>query len=544
MIENQQPDRCSATVTGSPRNTCGAICVVLLVVLYAAGMAHDMSRPWTGLHDWNGAFFSQLARNLLRYPISVHHGMGVVAVGEAVPPPEERCFYAAHPPALIWLVALAFHVLGEAEWAARLVAIVASLGSLGLFVWLVKQWRGSETATLAGLLYAVMPMAVYFGRMVDHEAVCLFFMLAALACWHIATAAPEVSSRQVLLGRLGWVAAMFGVIWVDWSGVLFAGLFGIHALVQFWRGRASPSLALMSLGVPLVFTAVMLIHLIYGGLEGRASDLVAIVLSRTGNQEVEAIHDGFFAPEGPWRHIIGNVTWPMLLLAGVGFIQLLTQGDGRHKAASAPADTPDERRGVEGSWVLLATGVLWVALLWRQFERHNYWMFYLGPPIAVMAAEAMLAVRARLLPTGRRLADGVLYGAAAVVVIFALRGTDDYFAKEPYPREEVEAWRQIHDATGPNDRVLLYRDPVLPELRGTYMLRNIVPAQQTYYLDRPFGVEKNFAAVVERASAYAVYVVPAAVIPAKIDQLGELRSRFPNEVLGFELVFDLRSGSQ
>jgi 4-amino-4-deoxy-L-arabinose transferase-like glycosyltransferase len=502
------------------------------------------------MHDWNGAFFSQLARNLLRYPISVHHGMGVVAVGEAVPPAEERSLYAAHPPALIWLVALAFRLLGEAEWVARLVPILASLGSLALLIWLVKQSLGSETAMLAGLVYAVSPMTVFFGRMVDHEAVCLFLMLAALACWRVATADLVLTKPQAVAARIGWVAAIAGGIWVDWCGVLFAGLFSIHALLQFKRGRVRGGLASTAVGVSLLATLGMLAHLVYGGLEGRFSDLMAIFVSRAANPNVEAVHKGFLAPEGPWRHIVGNLTWPTMLFAGVGLVRAVFLILGRSTPAPRHGDESGRSQAIEGWWVLLATGVLWLCVLWRQFERHNYWTFYLGPPTAVWAAEALLAVRNRLSPMGRRSASGVYYAAVALVVAAALRGTDGYFTIVSYPGEAVSAWRQINAATGPNDRVLFYLDPVLPEQRGQYLLRNLVPTQQTYYLDRPFGVEKNLAAVIEKASDYSVYVLPVSVALSRSEHVSALESRFPCKVLGMGEagsgyaveVFDLRRG--
>jgi len=528
----------------------GGLCIVLILAVYAAGLTRGLEQPWVGLHDWNGAFFSQLARNLLRYPISVHHGMGVVAVGDAVPPPEERSMYAAHPPALIWLVALAFRILGEAEWVARLVPILASLGTLLLLVWLVERSRGSETAILAGLIYAVSPMAVYFGRMVDHEALCALLMLAALACWQIVIADSTLGRRSRLLARTGCIAALCGGIWMDWFGVLFAGLFCIHVLLRLRRRKISRGLAFTILAVSLLSTAVMLVHLVYGGLEGRFTDVIAIFISRAANPKVEEVHKGFFAPEGPWRHVLGNLTWPTVLLASAGLIRAIIRVFSRRRPAAQRAAKIVTLPSTNGWWVLVAAGVLWLCLLWRQFERHNYWMFYLAPPIALWTAEALLAMRDRLRTGGRRLASGVFYTAVAVVVLAALRGTDTYFAIVSYPNEAVFAWRQIKAGCAPNQRVLLYLDPVLPEVRGQYLLRNIRPTQQTYYLDHPFEVEKDFAAVIEKAPAYCAYVVPISVALAHAGELEILESRFPRRVLGLGgphegyavVVFNLASG--
>lgn len=538
-VEPDHPGGSSVCSGGEGKTGRWGLCVALLLAVYAAGLTHDLSKPWTGMHDWNGAFFSQLARNLLRYPVSVHHGMGVIAVGEPVPPPEERSIYASHPPALIWLVALAFRLLGESECVARLVPVLASLGSLALLIHLVRRAWGPETALLTGLLYAVMPMTVYFGRMVDHEPVCLFCMLAALACWQIATANLDVSRRQVLFARLGWVVAMFGAIWVDWPGVLFAGLFAIHVLLQFGRGRISLDIVLMGVGMPLLLLAGMFTHLVYGGLEGRWGDVLAIFQSRAVAKKVEVE-----APFVVWQHTVGNVTWPMLLLAGAGFIRFLTrdrrQREGIHSCAGAPVHT----QKVEASWVLPATGILWVCVFWRQYEIHNYWMFYLGLPIAVLAADTVLAVRDGLLQLGSRLCCGTFYVLLGAVVAFALRGTDDYFARPSRPSfacETATALLRVQQATAADDRVLLYEDIVFDEVNGGYHLRNLLPPQYAYYLDRAFDVERDLEVVARRPPGYAVFVMPMKDVAENELQVAGLRQRYVVTTTCTEVLVDLRS---
>ena len=108
--------------------------VAIILILYAVIILRDIRDPWTGLHDWNGAFYSQLARNLLRYPFDMHHGMPVVAVGDALPQDGEWSFYPTHPPGLVWCIAVSFRIFGEHEWAARLVPILASLATLSLLI--------------------------------------------------------------------------------------------------------------------------------------------------------------------------------------------------------------------------------------------------------------------------------------------------------------------------------------------------------------------------------------------------------------------------
>ena len=507
-----------------------AVWVLVLLSVYAAGLTHGLSRPWTGMHDWNGAFFSQLGRNLLRYPLNVHHGMGVVAVGDAVPPPEERSIYATHPPGLVWMVAGSFAVLGESERSARLVAIGSSLGALILLVWLVRVGWGREAAILSGLFYSVLPMSVYFGRMVDHEAVCLLCMLGALTAWQVVVRA-DCASRRRVPAWVCWSVAIVAGIWLDWSAVLFSGLFCLHALWRVSRRRTGCGEVAYVLTLSAAGLAGMLIYIVYSGLDGRWGDLAAIFLSRAG--EVEgAVRRDLSAPGGAWDYTQENLTWPVLVLALWGvFTRFLPTN--RNETAGIRLD---------GAWLLPVTGLLWLALFWRQYERHNYWMFYLGPMAAVLASLGLLALRESLSRAGVVFARGAWYLIAGVVVAVCLVQTDDYFARRSYPLEEVAALREINATTDPTERVLLYEDPVLVEQRGGYRFRNIVPPHRAYYLDRAFDVERGIHAVIGKSSDFAMFVIPVADALRLGPALDALHSRHPHTLLGRLLVFDLRSG--
>ncbi len=509
--------------------------MLLATAVYASGLSRELTQPWVGMHDWNGAFFSQLARNFLRYPMSLHDGMPIVAVGDAVPPAEERSIYSTHPPGLVWLVAGAFAVLGEAEWVARLVPIVASLGTLWLLMWLIDRGIGRRTAVLAGLTYAVMPMSVYFGRMVDHEAICLFCMLAALCAWHF------IRRRDLSMGgRQGawaaWVLSMTCAIWIDWSGVLFAGVFCGYAMIERRRGRVSGRTLALVCATVVIATAAMVTYLVEAGLAGRWADLLAVFKSRATD-----IPDG---PEGsdkavpgtPWSYTLENLTWPIAVLMLIG--ALVRTGLGRSK--SRESNNPGGADADLGLWTVLVTALLWVCLLWRQYERHNYWLFYLGPAAAMYTAVAITQVQTRVDAMFGRGGRFALYAAAGLVIVFGLRGIDAYFERVSYPPDAVAAWRRLHDEqTHPGDRVLMFLNPIREEQRGGYHFRNIVPPQFAYYLDRPFDVEPDLQKVREDVD-HSVFVVPVADAVRLGGRLGPLQARFPNEQVGNQVIFTLQ----
>ncbi|MFQ5501801.1 MAG: glycosyltransferase family 39 protein, partial [Phycisphaerae bacterium] len=530
--------------------------IVLLLGVHAAGLTCDLSEPWVGMHDWNGAFFSQLARNYLRYPASVHHGMPLVAVGAKTPSQEERSIYATHPPGLVWLLAGWFRLFGESEASARMLPIGASLASLAMLMWLVSRGYGLSTAILTGAIYGVMPMAVYFGRMVDHEAVCLMCMLGMTATGSLmrdAKASPSVRSTAMA----AWALFLILGVFVDWSVVLFAGIFCLSA-ARDYRSKALPRhLFAGVLACSATAISGMMTYVVYAGLDGRWGDWIAIFLSRSVEEEGGALLRDGAMPGGVWLHTLDNLGGPVALLAAAGAVvslkRWITMREVRRESPSNPPDTPN--RGEEGGavsesesaaarrglWMIFLTGLLWVAVFRRQYERHHYWLFYLGPAAALFSARGMIALWDGLKPKSAKAATIVAGLALIITVVFESRGTREYFARTAFPPAAVEDWRRIREMTAGGDRVLLFRNPIRIELRGGYRFRNIVPPQIAYYLDRRLGVERDFERVADQAGSFAVFVIPSRDAdlfePAWRGPLG----RFRRMSLEGKVVFDLRS---
>lgn len=515
------------------------VCVVLIVGLYGAGLTREIDEPWVGMHDWNGAFYSQLARNLLRYPLSVHHGVPLVGVGEAVPPAAERSLYSTHPPGLVWLLLPGFGVLGDAEWVARLVPIVFSLGSLVLLMVLVARIRGRETAVIGGLAYALMPMSVYFGRMVDQEAICLFFMLASLGAWRIVVD-RAASPRRRRVGMCLWLVAIGAGIWVDWPGALFGGLFCLHVLVAWRRGLLRSRPALVAIGGVASAIVSVVVYLVYAGLGGHWGSLLAIFGSRAGSSgSGEILKDGA-ARGGVWDYTIQNLTWPILVLSICGIVWAVVRLL-RNRGDATPATAVAHRHVRNGSkWILPLTGVVWVLVFPQQYERHNYWLFYLGPVAAVLTGYTLVQIRNRLRRVGRRFANVVLACAVLILIHFSESGLGDYYSRLSYPPQEVEAWRGVRAMTDMGDTVLVFRNPVREEMRGKYRFRNIIPPQFAYYLDRSFAVESDIEAVAGHSDVCVLFTLPVRDAIARQAALHQLERQFRAEQVGSEVVFVLR----
>lgn len=487
------PDTTASSSNSSPPSR-GFPIAALLLVLYAVVLSRGIAQPWTGLHDWNGAFYSQLARNLLRYPFSMHHGMPVVAVGPETPADGEWCFYSTHPPGLVWFIAASFRLWGEHEWAARLVPILFSLAALALLYRAVAARYGELTACTTGAIYALLPMAAFFGRMPDQEAPCLFLMLAA------ALAAdrqldPAANARSRLRPGFVWAVCITAAIWTDWVAIILAGLVGLRAVIEVIRGRIPLRLCAQILAAPVFATISLLIYLVYFGLDGRASDLLAIFTSRAGVSVGE--NDPAPHAHSAWTHTLENLTPPVIVLAAIGIVFGTI-----NRIRATPDDKPVRRRTFDGLTLLAITGALWVAIFWRQYLVHQYWLAYLGPAIALLAANGLIALHSALAALVHRTAKPVTALVGVTTVAFAFVGINDLFERTHVQLSDVNAWRATHaelaDVFPPQQyrgtsmpRLLLIRSPIRLEQRGHYELRNIVPPHFAYYLDYPFEVETD-----------------------------------------------------
>lgn len=525
-----------------------------LVVFYVFGLTRELSEPWVGLHDWNGAFFSQLARNLLRYPFDIHDGIPLVAAGSKAPPADERSLYATHPPGLVWLLALVVRGFGESELTARMVPVLFSIASVVLLLHLWQTAHGRRFTMFAGAFFAAMPMAVYFGRMVDHEALCLFFMLAASAAYVRST---RDDSRMCTrsLAAVGLILAIG--CWFGWAMCLFAAIF---AMCLLWQARRREHGAKRPMGAALVVCILiaisviaMLIYIVHAGLDGSWSNLASVFFSRATDSRGDAPRASLAAGGDVWQHTLDNFTWPLLVLAAIGLIDVaidfklgrfaVTRSHGNGDASNTIAgDHPAAIAARRCLFLITLTGAIWMIAFPRQYTFHHYWPYYLGPAVAALAARAigLLARQVRFASSRSAL---VAIGAITVsTMVIEIRGQRRYFADEETALTRfVEACRIIRDMTAPGDRLVTFWDPTWTERRGNYVFRNIVPPQFAFYTDRAFTVERDAERVIALAETHELFVIPVADAVKFSGSLRPLRERFDEQLVADSIVvFDLR----
>jgi len=185
-----------------------------------------VSIQWVGVGDpWNakqegitGAVYSLCGRNFVRHGFMETEFIPFRNAGAISP--EEFHFYVNHPPLVPILVALSFKIFGVHEWAARLVPLLFSLGSLWMIYLLGKRFWSLETARTAAFIASILPIFSYYAKHVDVlGSTLLFFVLLTwitYECW-IATRKP----KWLLIALLSFSGAMM----TEWDAVLLAIFF-------------------------------------------------------------------------------------------------------------------------------------------------------------------------------------------------------------------------------------------------------------------------------------------------------------------------------
>ncbi|MGH9332980.1 MAG: ArnT family glycosyltransferase, partial [Vicinamibacteria bacterium] len=369
----------------------------LVVVIAAVAMSRGIDLPWRhGDHNgWGGAFYSNIARNYLRYGYLETRFAPVINTGKT--PPEERRYYLTHPPFIGLAVSLSFRLFGEHEWSARLVPLAFSLGSILLLYRVGSAIASRETGLMAAALFSFAPVEALYGAHVDPQGPPVtFFSLLLLLAYH--ERRPWLGAGALVLG------AGF-----DWPIHYLAGLLAFHASF-FSPDRRRWAFGLLAGSVLLVAAFFLHARLIAPRpdqqyLESKTADAflywtgIRVPRGRIPGRSIEApsLRD-WLSRMG--SHLDSLFTFPLLALGVFG-------------AAVFGA------RGPRGYlWILLSWGLLHILLFPLGAYVHDYWSIYLAPGLALAGAAGLEWIGNRL-RAGRKTFLAVSSTALAAFLLIA-----------------------------------------------------------------------------------------------------------------------------
>ena len=268
-------------------------------------------------------------------------------------------------------VSAAFQLLGESEWAARLVPLFCSSVSV-IAVWLLaRSCAGLRAATFSAAVMVTLPMELHYGQMVNFEPCALMWMLIALLSLRYAS----------VTGHTYWwvsmIAACVLAMWTAWLGYFFVIILALHFVFFAPEKRVGIAMWLWLLALLSVLIFLFQIHAV------RADawpNLVTAFKERLSSSAGGALR--FSMTE--WIRTVGG--WLLILISPLAWA--LTLGGGLIVWKNRQCAPELRWLGWAALCFLLLNGS-YLVLFRNASYIHDYAGFYLIAPVALLAGLAL-----------------------------------------------------------------------------------------------------------------------------------------------------------
>ncbi|MFN8527991.1 MAG: glycosyltransferase family 39 protein [Anaerolineae bacterium] len=346
---------------------------VLLLLTGWALLTINIGGAWVGHQDANGAWISTAVRNYSLYGLQT---AAIPLLNTAPAAPAEFHYYTAHPPLAVWMAALPALLIGQAEVVFRFTFASMTLLSAALLYRLSKRLYSHEEAVLGLACFVTIPMIAYFGRMPDHEAPAILWLL--LQCLAIANYLQRPSRKH------GVVLTLLVVLqsWTAWGGLIVT--FTLLALA-FAISAPRQRLSFVVIGLIGAAAAASVILYYQSQWSGAVADLINRFLWRTSNQSL-LVGSPTFTPID-YVLVIGRrlitLFEPTLLFAAVlGGVALI-------KGRAPRPETSVNRFARMLPFAFIMGGVLYLSCCFAASYIHDYYLIYITPGVALLGAKGI-----------------------------------------------------------------------------------------------------------------------------------------------------------
>lgn len=153
-----------------------------------------------------------------------------------------------------YFLATSIEVFGYSDFALRIPAVLFGTGTCLLIIYCGSAWFGRLAGLIAGLLYAISPWAIYWGKNCFHPSQIQFFNLITLIAFYRLLASNKISLKLACLSALA-----FTFSYLSWEGSgLVLPIMAFVALVirwQDWRWFFQPNLWIAAVLIIFVVAA-------------------------------------------------------------------------------------------------------------------------------------------------------------------------------------------------------------------------------------------------------------------------------------------------
>lgn len=146
--------------------------LIILVIAFSIRL-YGITSPLVDFSSWRQVDTASIARNFAEHELNILHPQ--LEYDGPGPNYSQLEFQIT-----TFVVAILFKLGGTSDVLARIVPVFFFTGAVLFLYLLVKRYTDRLTANLAALIFAILPMGVFYGRTVQPEAAMLFFGIASL----------------------------------------------------------------------------------------------------------------------------------------------------------------------------------------------------------------------------------------------------------------------------------------------------------------------------------------------------------------------------
>ena len=424
------------------------IMAALIAALFVGIMAHDINRPFYGLHSWAQASGAWAARSHVNYGYAYTKGISTWAVGN--PPTENPERYLDHPQLNVLLASVAMRILGVNQWSLRLYVLILDVIALFIFLRIMRGLFDDWTALLAALIYVLFPLSGYFG--LGSWPTLLGFL--SMWCYLVSIEGLKDGPKPKPFHKYLLAAALFFAVQFGWHGFFFAMAIGVHYVCRCVFRKQLPDFTLLAiLFFAPVLSMALNLTIMAGGYEWDFGKIRELYKWRAAKGEVAKFTWTAWAAKF-WEFAETNFTLPIL----IGAIAYLTLG--QLLLLARLEEKSMQTRRFSQFWLFLLTPLLQLFILKGCLWRHQTWERPFGPFIAIAAALAIILLADTLKKLHRLLAFAAALFLIGLFAVFCFLGTKYYYTVRWQHPEKIKMFQWLNNNIPP-DKYLLSFEPFI-----------------------------------------------------------------------------------